>query len=345
MPRTFCGAAGSNGSTAPTATDTETLVKAEPSTNELLRSILEQLRANTSGIKKVQKSLSRLENRLNDLYEYTSSPSIAQQFGSDFVDSMDFSSAAAVTDYLTQLAYKLDAGTLKQRPQLIQALEDLVLKDRQGLKAAMKALYNEACEEGGCSMLALPRDFAKARWSHIRTCLSEIQASMVGSTGSMERFANLHRLIDVLETGAPPRPLPGWMEMATAMSSGQCIGQIELDCKGRIDVRDTYIEFHFGAFKSTNEGLPQTCAHLTHAAALFSWAYKVLEPQVHSGTPRDVEAVGYCFSVGTSRPTNEPLKMYNDYTFDLGDRRTEADISFKYFVVKPTGLQERFAKD
>ena len=109
--------------------------------------------------------------------------------------------------------------------------------------------------QGGCSMLSLPRDFANARWSHIRTCLDEIQASMCASANSMERFTNLHRLIDVLEAGAPPpRPLPGWIEMATAMSCGQCIGQIQLDCKGRIDIRDTYIEFHFGAFKSTKEG-------------------------------------------------------------------------------------------
>ena len=85
----------------------------------------------------VQKSLSRLENRLNDLYEYTSSPIIAQHFGTEFVDSMDFSSATAVTDHLIQLAYSLDVGVLKQRPLLVTSLEEFVLKDVSAARCAL----------------------------------------------------------------------------------------------------------------------------------------------------------------------------------------------------------------
>lgn len=43
-------------------------------------------------------------------------------------------------------------------------------------------------------------------------------------------------------------------------------------------------------------GLPETCRALKRAAALFVWAYRVLEPHIHThtagSTERDVEAIG-----------------------------------------------------
>lgn len=42
--------------------------------------------------------------------------------------------------------------------------------------------------------------------------------------------------------------------MATALAMGRCLSAVSLDCRGRIDVRETYIEFHIGAFKGANSG-------------------------------------------------------------------------------------------
>ncbi|GLI68076.1 hypothetical protein VaNZ11_012406, partial [Volvox africanus] len=323
----------------------------------LLAEVLEQVKSMNNKLNKISKQVQRLETRVCELYEFTSLPLISTHFNSDFAENVDLRSAAHVVDHILGLALNLDLPSLKQRGALIGILEDHVLKDRQGLRAAVKCLIDEACEEAGVCMVALPSSFQTAAWDDIRACLQELQLgySFPGSKGD-ERINDLMRCVDALETGAPPRPLPGFMEMATAMASGSCLSRITLDCRGRIDVRDTYIEFHIGAFKGVNAGYPETCQLLKRAAALFVWAYKVLEPHIYavSVTPngtvgtsrreRDVEAIGYTFSVGKVPPQDIMLKLYDDFEVEVNGRRSQADIAYRYFSVKPTGLHEHYAK-
>ncbi|EFJ49533.1 hypothetical protein VOLCADRAFT_89824 [Volvox carteri f. nagariensis] len=280
----------------------------------LLADVLDQLKTMNNKLGKLSKQVHRLETRLSELYEFTSLPLISSHFNNDFAESVDLRSAAHVVDHILGLALNLDVSALKQRGALISILEDYVLKDRQGLRAALKSLIDEACEEAGVCMVALPSNFQTASWDDIRACLQELQLgySFPGSRGD-DRINDLMRCVDALETGLPPpRPLPGFMAMATAMSGGSCMSRITLDCRGRIDVRDTYIEFHIGAFKGVTAGYPETCLLLKRAAALFVWAYK--------------------------------LKLYDDFEVEVHGRRSQADIAYRYFSVKPTGLHEHYAK-
>ncbi|GLC70721.1 hypothetical protein PLESTF_001026400 [Pleodorina starrii] len=351
-------------------------VGSSSSDTALLAEVVDQLKTMNSRLGKISKQVQRLETRVCELYEFTSLPLISSHFNSDFAESVDLRSAAHIVDHILGLALNLDLPALKQRGTLISILEDYVLKERQGLRAAMKSLMDEACEDMGVCMVALPSNFQTAPWDDIRACLQELQLGFSSPNSSQvdERINNLMRCVDALETGSPPRPLPGFIEMATAMASGCCSSRISLDCRGRIDVRDTYIEFHIGAFKGVNSGYPETCLLLKRSASLFVWAYRVLEPHIYkpaaaaspaSSSPaaaaaaalpgsvsasasgrreRDVEAIGYTFSVGKVPPQDSLLKLYDDFEVEVNGRRSQADIAYRYFSVKPTGLHEHYAK-
>ncbi|KXZ55579.1 hypothetical protein GPECTOR_2g1128 [Gonium pectorale] len=332
------------------------------------------MKSMNSKLGKLSKQVNRLETRVSELYEFTCLPLISNQFSTDFAESVDMRSAAHVVDHILSLALNLDVPALKSRPALINILEEQVLKERAGLRAALKSLIDEACDEQGVCMVALPSNFQTASWDDIRACLSELQLGFTFDGGAAggpfsspslgrglasaapprgsgsaidERLSNLMRLVDALETGPPPRPLPGFMECATALAGGPTASHVALDCRGRIDVRETYIEFHIGAFKGSSTGLPETCAQLKRAAALLVWAYRVLEPHIYSfggRKERDVEAIGYAFTVGKVPPADSLLKLYDDFSVDLGGRRSNADIAYRYFSVRPTGVHEHYAK-
>ncbi|KAG2434128.1 hypothetical protein HXX76_007855 [Chlamydomonas incerta] len=269
-------------------------------------------------------------------------------FTNEFAESTEIRCAANLVDHILNLALNLDLPALKQRSALIAILEEYVLKDRAGLRAAVKSLIDEACDEAGVCMVALPSNFTSCSWDDIRSCLTELQLGYSSGGKGDERITNLMRLVDCLESGAPPKPLPGFIEMATAMAGGYCSSRITLDCRGRIDVRDTYIEFHIGAFKAATDGLPETCTALKRAAALFVWAYRVLEPHIHTHAAgrkeRDVEAIGYAFMVGKVAPQDALLKLYDDFLVDVAGRRMPGEIAYRYFSVRPTGLHEHYAK-
>ncbi|KAG2501524.1 hypothetical protein HYH03_000031 [Edaphochlamys debaryana] len=307
-------------------------------------------------LSKMNKTVSRLETRVADLYEFTALPLISNHFNHEFAESVDIKSAAGVVDHILSLALNLDVPGVKNRSSFIAILEEYVLKDRQGLRTAIKSLMDEVCDEEGVCMMALPSNFASAPWDDIRACLQELALAYAAPGSADERINNLMRLVDALETGAPPRPLPGFMEMATAMSSGRVASHMPLDCRGRIDVRETFIEFHIGAFKGSTSGLTETLTHLKRTAALFAWAYRVIEPHIFSATsgpasngagvrqPRDVEAIGYAFTIGKVAPQDSQLKLYDEFTVDVYGKKSNTDIAYRYFSVRPTGLTEHYAK-
>ncbi|GFR48762.1 hypothetical protein Agub_g10582, partial [Astrephomene gubernaculifera] len=423
---------------------------------QLLQELLDLMKKTNNKVGKLSKQVQRLEARVCEMYEFTSLPLISGHFGNDFADSVDLRSAAHIVDHILNLALNLDLNGLKQRGVLINALEEYVLKDRQGLRAAVRALIDEACEEAGVCMIAPPSNFQTASWDDIRAVLQELQHGFSapaaassghllseGGGGAEERITNLLRLLDALEAaertraaaaaaaaaaassaasssssirssalaaatvggssggvssssssslnglgsgsgsgsgslggGASssgsalaglPRPLPAFMEMATALAGANrgCASRVALDCRGRIDVRETFIEFHFGAFKGVNSGLPETCQQLRRAARLFVWAYRVLEPHLqapHAGAAgaaarqqqqllltqpppqRDVAAIGYAFTLGKAPPHDSLLKLYDEFEVEVGGVRREADIAYRYFSVRPTGLHEHHAR-
>eukprot|EP00198_Chlamydomonas_reinhardtii_P006482 XP_001695818.1 predicted protein [Chlamydomonas reinhardtii] len=187
IPRRHVTAGSSGNSTQPASALQSTEAR-------LLEEVLGELRTLNGRVSKLNKSVQRLETRVGDLYEFTSLPIIGAHFTTDFAESTEIRCAANLVDHILSLALNLDLPALKQRSVLISILEDYVLKDRAGLRAAVKSLIDEACDEAGVCMVALPSSFASCSWDDIRSCLTELQLGYsryfsVRPTGLHEHYA------------------------------------------------------------------------------------------------------------------------------------------------------------
>lgn len=62
-------------------------------------------------------------------------------------------------------------------------------------------------------------------------------------------------------------------------------------------------------------------------------------------SPRDVQTIGYAFKVGKVTPAESALlKLYDEFSIEAHGSRSTADVAYRYFSVRPTGISEHYAK-
>ncbi len=58
-----------------------------------------------------------------------------------------------------------------------------------------------------------------------------------------------------------------------------------------------------------------------------------------------MQTIGYTFTVGKVTPAESAqLKLFDEFSIEAHGSRSTADVAYRYFSVRPTGISEHYAK-